>query len=193
MTNRYHHGHQTHRETLYKFLALVGILLAYFAYLSWKFDAATGGFLAALTWSFLVLCSPIADGGFLIDFPVRLLFKVRMIYSEICVWLLAIGINVFALSVFPEVYDKTFLTILLKKILTTPWPYWGIVILSAIGTFLSIYFGDEMLDVFTHKERTSYHRHGFKWQVIAVITLFLLALAGYYQLIRSLGIELDKF
>jgi len=85
MNKRYHHRHQTHSETLYKFLALLGVLVGYFVYLSWKFDAATGGFLAALTWSLFVLCTPVADGGFLIDFPVRLLFRVRMIYSEITV------------------------------------------------------------------------------------------------------------
>jgi len=57
---------------------------------------------------------------------------------------------------------------------------------------LSIFFGDEMLDVFTHKERTRYHRHGFKWRVIAALSLFLLALAGYYQLIATLGIKFDE-
>lgn len=191
MKTHYDHGHQTHRETLFKFVGLLGVLAAYFAYLSWKFDPATGGFLAALTWSFFVLCTPIADGGFLIDFPVRLLLSVRMMYSEALVWTLAISLNVLALSLAPAVYDKTFLTVMLKKILTTPWPYWGIIGLSASGTFLSIYFGDEMLDVFAHADRAKFHRHGFKWQLIAVVSLFFLALAAYYQLINSLGINVD--
>jgi hypothetical protein len=47
--------HQTHKETLYKFLGLAALLVAYFGYMSWKFDASTGFGLAILTWSFFVL------------------------------------------------------------------------------------------------------------------------------------------
>jgi len=121
----------------------------------------------------------------------RLLFKIRMVHSELMVWGLAITVNVIGMTAYPEMYEKTFLTTLFKKILTTPWPYWGIILLSAIGTFLSIYFGDEMLDVFKHRDRAKFHRHGFKWQVVAFVSLFLLAIAGYYQLISSLGIDFD--
>jgi len=188
----FHHKHETHRETLYKFLGLLAILGGYFAYLSWKFDIVTGGYLAALTWSFFVLCTPIADAGFLVDFPMRLLFKIRMVHGEMGVWTMAITINIIGMTAFPDMYDKTFLTTLFKKILTTPWPYWGIILLSATGTYLSIYFGDEMIDVFKHKDRAKFHKHGFKWQVVAFIGLFVLAIVGYYELLKSLGIKIDK-
>lgn len=192
MTHRYHHKHQTHRETLFRFIGLLGLLIAYFVYLSWKYDVATGGYLSALTWSFFVLCTPIADGGFLIDFPVRLLLRVRMIYSELCVWATAITLNILTLVYDPGIYDKTFLTVLLKKVLETPWPYWGIIALSAAGTYLSLFFGDEMLDVFKHSDRKKFHKHGFKWTIVATVTLFLLAVVAYYELIKSLGIDIEK-
>ena len=70
--------HQTHRENLWRFLGLVVVLMGYFAYLSWKFDAATGAWLALLSWSFFVLCTPVADGGFIVAFPVRLLLGTRL-------------------------------------------------------------------------------------------------------------------
>ena len=181
--------HKTHRETASKFILLLLVLLAYFIYLSYEYDIVTGGLLSLLTWSFFVLCTPVADAGFLLDFPVRMLFGIRMLKCEIIVWVLAISINTYALLFSETLYEKTFLTSLFKHILLTPFPYWGIIILSGIGTFLSIYFGDEMLDVATHRERAKYHRHGLNYRIVAIVALFLLTLIAYYYLLDSLGID----
>jgi hypothetical protein len=182
--------HQTKREELIKFLLLLGVLVSYFVYLSWKFDLATGWIVSALTWSFFVLCTPVADAGFLIDFPVRLITGLRMFISEIVVWVIAITLNLVGLSTYPEAYETTFLTSLFQKILTTPWPYWSIIALSGAGTFLSIRFGDEMMDVVAHKERGYHHKHGFKYKLIATATLFVLIFGAYYYLLEELGIQL---
>lgn len=181
--------HKTHGDSLWKFLALVALLGAYFIYMSWKFDAVTGAWLALLSWSFFVLCTPVADGGFLIDFPLRLLFGTRMIITEAIVWSLALGINIFALMVVPQVYDDAMLTRLLKTILTTPWPYWSIIVISAIGTFLSIWFADEMMDVTSHSKREKHHAHGFKYKIILVLGLGVLTVLAYYQVLSDLGVE----
>jgi len=184
--------HQTHKETFLKFLALISFLMAYFLYMSWKFDAATGFGLALLTWSFFVLCTPIADGGFILAFPVRLLFGIKMATTQAIVWVLAISINLFMLSSSKETYELTFITKLLHQILTQPNPYWAILIISAFGTFLSIYFGDEMMDVTTHKKRDKHHQHGFKYRIVLVLGLSLLTIAAYYHLLSSLDIALPK-
>ncbi len=160
--------------------------------MSWKYDASTGLGLSVLTWSFFVLCTPIADGGFILAFPIRLLFKIKMAYSQLVLWFIAVGINLFMLSKSPETYELTFLTQLFKHILTEPYPYWSIIIISAIGTFLSIFFGDEMLDVATHKEKAFYHRHGFKYQSILVLGLGVLTVMAYYYLLDSLNIVLPE-
>ncbi len=180
---------ETHKEVLLKFLILLAILVGYFTYLSYEYGMLTGGIVAALTWSFFVLCTPIADAGFLLDFPIRLLFGFRMLYSEILVWTIAISLNTYALIGNPEAYDKTVLTTLFKKILLTPYPYWSVIILSAVGTFLSIYFGDEMLDVFKHKDRIKYHQHGFKLKVVGLVSLYLLIFFCYYLLLESFNIQ----
>lgn len=153
--------HQTHKETIVKFLALLAILIAYFGYMSWKFDASTGSGLALLTWSFFVLCTPVA-----------------------------IGINVVMLSVSAPSYELTFLTNLLHQILTQPYPYWSILIISAFGTFLSIYFGDKMVDVTTHKQREKHHQHGFKHRVVVVVGMAVLTVLAYYHLLSSLNIKI---
>lgn len=185
------HKIETHREVVLKFLLLLCVLLLYFSYLTYEYGVLTGGVVAALTWSFFVLCTPVADAGFLLDFPIRLIFGFRMLYSEILVWLIAISINLYALSDGGASYDKTVLTTLLKKIIITPYPYWSIIILSGLGTFLSIYFGDEMLDVFRHRDRVKYHQHGFKFKLIGIISLFFLIFLAYYYLLNGLKIQLE--
>lgn len=185
-------NHKTKYQVLIKFLALLAVFITYFVYLSIKFDIITGGMVALLTWSFFVLATPVADAGFLLDFPLRLILGIRMFISEIFVWAAAILINIFALIFAPQDYEKTFLTSLLKKIITVPYPYWIIIILSAIGTFLSIRLGDELLDVISHKERTLHHKHGFKLEILIFLGIFILIFFGYHHLLESLNISLKQ-
>ena len=180
--------HAPRKQVFYKFLLLCLLLVGYFSYLSFRFDVVTGGIASALSWTFFVLCTPIADAGFLLDFPLRLLFGIRMLISEIAVWVLAIAVNVVSLLYFAEYYETTELTKLLHAILTMPYPYWGVILLSGAGTFLSIRFADELMDVVHHRDRAFYHHHGFKHEIV-VIVFFVVVLIGYYKLVASLGIE----
>lgn len=179
------------KQLVYKFLLLCLLMVSYFLYLSFKYDVMTGGIAAALTWSFFVLCTPIADAGFLLDFPLRLIFGVRMLISEIVVWALAIGINGFSLAYFSEYYETTILTRLLHEILTLPYPYWSVIFLSGLGTFLSIQIADELMDVMHHRDRDFFHSHGFKHEIIMIV-FFIMVLVGYYELIASLGLEFES-
>ena len=176
------------KQVLYKFLLLCILMVGYFSYLAFRYDVTTGAVASALTWSFFVLCTPIADAGFLLDFPLRLLFGIRMLISEIAVWIIAIAINVVSLLYFVEFYQSTKLTMLLHAILTMPYPYWSVILLSGAGTFLSIRFADEIMDVAHHRDREFFHRHSIKHEAVLII-FFVLILTGYYKLIASLGIE----
>ena len=180
--------HQTHRESLLRFVALVALVAAYFFYVSWRYDAATGAWLTLLSWSFFVLCTPVADGGFIIAFPLRLLFGVRMVVTQLIVWLAALALNLIALDLAPEAYEDAALTRLLHRILTTPWPYWSILLLSAAGTAFSIWFGDEMMDVTTQAERARHHWHGLKHRVLIILGFGLLVIFAYYHLLDDLGL-----
>lgn len=183
--------HKPGRQVLIKFIFLGLILVGYFAYLSHEYGLLTGGMAAALTWSFFVLCTPIADAGFLLDFPLRLLFGIRMVVSEIVVWLIAISLNLFSLRFVADAYETTLLTRAFREILLTPFPYWGVVILSGLGTFLSIRFGDELMDVVHQRDRSFFHSHQFKHELI-LVAFFVLVIIGYYHLVASLGIEIGR-
>lgn len=178
------------RQILTKFFLLCALLIGYFAYLSYEFDILTGGMASLLTWSFFVLCTPIADAGLLLDFPLRLIFGIRMIISEVVVWAIAILVNILILLFSRDYYQTTILTKLLYQIITTPLPYWGVILLSMAGTFLSIRFGDELMDVFSHRDRVFFQSNHFKHELILFV-FFLTIIFGYYELISSLGIDAE--
>lgn len=137
------------QKDIARYILLVLVIAGYFGWLSYHYGLESGGIVAALTWSFFVLCTPIADAGFLLDFPVRLLTGMRMVFTEMIVWVLAFIINTSALTYSPESYQKTALTRLFYEILTQPWPYWAIIVLCCIGTFLSVLMGDTAFDTAT--------------------------------------------
>ncbi|TNE33379.1 MAG: hypothetical protein EP348_13035 [Alphaproteobacteria bacterium] len=176
------------RQVVIKFCLLLTLLGGYFAYLSYEYDILTGGISSLLTWSFFVLCTPVADAGFLLDFPMRLLFGVRMVFSELAVWAIAISLNLYTYFKAPHYYETTLLTKVFHRILSEPYPYWGVILLSMVGTFLSIRFGDELMDVLHHRDRNFFHSHHFK-QELVLVGFFLIAIFAYYELIRSLHLE----
>lgn len=180
---------QPKKKLIIKFILLCLVIVGYFTYLNIEYDIMTSGIASLLTWSFFVLCTPIADAGFLLDFPLRLLFGIRMLVSEIMVWFIAIGTNIYFLLYSPKYYDTTALTKVFYAILTTPYPYWAVIILSCIGTFLSVIFGDEMIDIFYGTEKKIFNQHSHKQQLITIVVICLVVIIAYYELIHSLGIE----
>lgn len=65
------------------------------------------------------------------------------------------------------------------------------IVLSGAETFLSIRFGDELMDVIHHHERAYFHSQHFKHELI-LFAFFLIAIFGYYDLVSSLGIDPDR-
>src|SRR6056300_1865970 len=95
----------TTQKSWLKFLLLIGLFCLYFLYLIDHYGIEDGGMVTLLTWSFFVLCTPVADAGFLLDFPIRLLYKVKMLHTEVIVWLLAICFSLFGALYYPEVFE----------------------------------------------------------------------------------------
>ncbi len=182
--------HKTKRFALIKFLLVLMLFLLYLFFVSVKYGLKEGFLIALLTWSFFVFCTPIADAGFLFDFPVRVLLKIKMVFSEILVWTFAFLLNIYALIFKKEVYNKTLLLKLFYFIITHPFPYWLIIVLSFLGTFLSVYFADELLNVVEHKERMKYFLHYEKYKIILFIFLISFILLLYKFLLHELGINM---
>jgi len=181
--------HETKKKVLFKFVIIFSIAIVYLLFAMFRYGTKEGSVAAIFTWSMFVLCTPIADAGFLMDFPVRLLTRIRMLYSELVVWCIAISLNIVGLLFFPAVYDKTLLLRILKFILLHPFPYWSIIILSMMGTFFSVYFGDELIDISRHKDRKKHQKHNKKRVLIITLFIVLVVIFLYYQLANRLGIS----
>jgi hypothetical protein len=179
-----------HKGRIVRFSVLLGIVVFYFVFVSWKYGAKDGFLVTLLTWSFFVLCTPVADAGFLVDFPVRLIVKLRMIYSEILVWVIAILLNLSVLLTDQQIYSKTVILLFLHHILSQPIPFWSIVFLSGVGTFLSIHLADELFDLTLEKHHEKYRRHKDTYQIVAFIFVVVMILVLYDFLIKQLGIEI---
>ncbi len=110
--------------------------------------------------------------------------------SEVFVWGIALSITILSVIFTPEIFETTELTSLFFKIITTPWPFWLIALLSVTGTFLSIRFGDELLDCVEHHERIFHHKHQLLHQLILTAGMLLLIFWGYGHLLDKLGVVL---
>ena len=143
-----------------------------------------------LTWSFFVLATPIPDGGIILDLPLRFLTGIKMVISECFVWIIAISLNVFSLLFNAQIYSKTFILTLFKSILVEPFPYGIIIILSCVGTFLSLYFGDELYEVLSHSKRKKYVKHKSKFKLIMILSIIFFIVFVYYLLLTHLGIKI---
>jgi len=182
--------HETKKHVLFKFLLVLLVFVGYFAFIATEYGLEDGFFVTALTWSFFVLCTPVADAGFLLDFPFRLITHIRMLFSEMIVWMIAIILNFYAFFVNPSIYEKTELLLLFKHILNQPFPFWAIIIVSAVGTFMSVQFGDELMDKVKHKDRTLYNKHKHKYKFWGMVFIVILSIILYDFLLKKLGVEL---
>jgi hypothetical protein len=183
---------QLHKNPLVKFSAVLLILLIYMFFSIKHFGAKDGFIISILTWTFFVLCTPVADAGFLLDFPIRVLTGLKMIYSEIIVWSIAITTNIIIFFSHNVIYESTKLLSLFHHILSQPFPFWLIIILSAGGTFLSLLFGDELMDIsYEHKKDKEHHKkHKHKHHLIIIITIFIIIIAIYDFLLNKLGVKI---
>ncbi len=183
-------AHETKRHTLLKFAGLIIIVIAYLVLMSMKLGTENGIYVTVLTWTFFIFCTPIADAGFLLAFPTRMLTGIRMMYTQLFSFVLALFINLYTFFRVPSIYDDTVLLNLFHRILAQPFPFWGIIILSLVGTLFSIYFGDEMVDVSSHKQRKKYHKHFSKYQLVVFIFTISITIALYDLLLKKLGVEI---
>lgn len=182
--------HKPKRKILIKFSLVLAVFLIYFAFSLIYYGMENGILISFLTWSLFVFCTPIADAGFLLDFPIRLITGLRMIYSEILVWGMALLLNIYSLINLSGTYEKTFLLKLFKTILLNPIPFWLIILLSMAGTFLSVYFGDELLDITNYRQRKKHKKHKNKHRTIVVLFSILFIIILYYYLLNYLGIKI---
>jgi len=181
--------YDTKNQVFKRFLTVLIIFSLYLIFVIFKYGLKDGILVGLLTWSFFVFCTPIADAGFLVGFPARILAGIKMTYSQVLVYFIATTIIVYSFIFSPSIFDKSLLLHIFKTILLNPIPYWAIILICLVGTFLSVMFGDELMDVFKHDERKIWKRHGFTHNLIILLFLFISCILIYLYLMSELGLE----
>jgi len=168
---------------------MIYTVIAYFVFVSLKYGIGQGFGVTVLTWSFFVFCTPIADAGFLLDFPIRMIMHVRMFFTEMVVWVISLGIAVYSILFNESLFQHSFILKLYYQILTHPFPFWIIILVSMAGTFLSVYFGDELIDTVHHHQRKKFQRHASKHRLLIFAFLILFIVTLYYFLLHEFNMQ----
>ncbi len=185
--------HETKRSTLIRWLLVLAVVTGYFTFVAFEYGVQEGLLITFLTWACFVFCTPIADAGFLLDFPIRLLTNIKMIYSEMVVWFIALTITIDTIIFNPQVFQETVILRLFRHILYKPFPYWLIILVSAAGTYMSVYFGDELIDVVKHEHREKHQKHKHKFKLILIAFVIILLIALYDFLLIELNLNIPSF
>lgn len=172
-----------------KFIMLISILILYTVVMITKYGWSNGPLVSLTTWSFFVFCTPIADAGFLIDFPVRVLTGIKMFHSEIIVWIVASLITTFSLLYNVDIFKDTGILNIYYHILKHLNPYGIIIFLSAIGTFLSIRLGDEIYDKISKKNTKKVKLMKY----VLFFALIIIVIIIYYFIIRQFNLKISLF
>lgn len=135
---------KSNKKYFIKFLFYTGILVSICIYLSLEYGLGLGLYLTALIWSFYILCFPGAHGQLIFGFPLHFITHKPM-YTEPFVWSAALLLNIITCTYLPKFYTLTFPTCLLYRVVTTPNPYWLILIFSGIGTLYYFIIGEQPL------------------------------------------------
>ncbi len=184
------HLQKNKKSSWLKFIITFLIVLGYLLFMIYQHGIEEGILATILTWSVFVMCTPIAGAGFIIDIPLLILFNLKIIYSEIIVWSIAIGLNIYTSLVHPDMYSATHLLTIFKKILHNPFPFWGIILISALGTFLSAHFGDELIHKVKLRKTGLFQKHAYNYRYIGMIIVFVITFVLYLYLTKELGIKI---
>ncbi len=119
--------------TIYLFTLYIVIIHGFFQ----------GIYIAALMWSFFILCVPGGSSGVLLR-PIKLVTGYGIPFAEIITWTSAIGLNLYTHYYHSSIYLKSLGTHLLYRILTQPWPSWIIPFVCVLGTLYRTFLSTRM-------------------------------------------------
>jgi len=114
---------------IFSFVLIFGALATY---LIATYGPFRGLHSTLLVWSFYVLCVPISGDGRISARLVSFFTRRTIQHPRLLTWALAILINLFSYTLIPTSYLRLATTFLLLSILSTPWPLWLIIGISAL-------------------------------------------------------------
>lgn len=169
------------KKALVRFNLSLAFLSFLFAVKIFSYGIILGIQIALLIWSLYILCFPAKHGSIILGFPYQLITKHKMKNPEIYMWSFALIFSVAELIATPFHFFREALTQLLYRILTTPWPYWLIIITAASSTLYPFFIGKD-ISIKTPK-------HFLIKKALSIIAIITLAYFSFADLIILLNMH----
>jgi hypothetical protein len=123
-----------------RFLCFLSLFILIGLNLVLQYGVGRGMHLTFLTWSFYMLCIPIPNSAVATSFILNFFTSKSERYAKLIPWLIAVLLNIFTYFVMPYTYVMSATTFLLYRIISNPWPYWIIIVTSALSGVYGTYF-----------------------------------------------------
>ena len=137
------------------FLVSFAVFMFFTLTLWFHYSFAMALHIMLLVWSLYILCAPANHGKILLAIPFKIFTGKTLVYPQIFMWSSAILLNVFTYLIHPTIYFSTILTHLLLRIISTPWPYWIIMLVCSLGTFYKLFIGQQNFKIKKFKHYTA--------------------------------------
>jgi hypothetical protein len=169
---------------------VAGILLSTHLFLSMEKPGIGPGLeRTALTWAFLVFLTPMPLAGVLIELPLKFLTKHSMMKIQAIVWGTGLAITISALAFFPQAFSSTSILVLFLHVLSNPFPYWGLLGLCAMGTFISVHLIDDVVDEVKDEMHHKHRKRMSLFQVALSVAAMVLILYTFWVSVTALGMS----
>jgi hypothetical protein len=186
--SHHHRAHRMRKGAPPEHFMVAGLILSTHLFLTMqKHGLGQGLEVTALTWAFLVFLTPMPLAGVLIELPLKFFTNHSMIRIQMLVWALGLGITFAALAFFPQAFSSTSLLVLFLHVLTNPFPYWGLLGLCAMGTFISVYLVDDVVDEVKDELHHHHRKHMSSVQVIIAVAALALIIYTFWVSATTLG------
>ncbi len=173
-----------HKPQAGKFLIAAALILCYLLLTVDKHGVEQGVLITALTWAFFVFLNPAPTAGLVFELPIRLLTRHRLLVAQYMVWGVGAAIVLPALLLSPDLFHTTTPLAIFYHVLTNPVPYWSLLLLCGLGTFLSVYLVDKVVDE-VENELNHHHRKHMPVLYLIVLALALIGIVLAYNAMIS--------
>lgn len=158
------------------FIIPVSLLILLFLSFYINHNFTTSLLATLITWSAYVLCIPAYHGKFILGIPYKIITRKKLLYPERILWPAAIIFNFISVYSYNSAYQTTIVTHLFYQIISTPWPQWLIILVSALGTFYKSFLGYQ--NFYKHK-----YLHYFIRTILIILGILTLLYLSYNELI----------
>jgi len=178
---------EVHDHHMERCIFAIVLLLAYLTLAVYKYGAEDGVGITVLTWAFFVLLTPVPFADLILELPLRLVTRAKMVVTHVFVWGAGALIVTTSILMAPDLFQTTTLLSIFYHVIMNPVPYWSLLFLCGMGTFLSVYIADEIMDEVEEHMKHHHRKHMSVLHMSAALLVFVGIVLAYWTMICHMG------